>query len=82
MSPRSSPYLLLEESRSADILLLASGLLSRVFERGEFQFRDLFNGPVPSFESNIAYTLRFMIDRKVRLLLRLLICPGEEGTRR
>ncbi|KAI0313537.1 DNA polymerase family B-domain-containing protein [Amylostereum chailletii] len=36
-----------------------------VFEKGECDFRNLFSGPVPTFESNIAYTLRFMIDTKV-----------------
>ncbi|KAL7412360.1 delta DNA polymerase [Mrakia frigida] len=36
-----------------------------IFERGEFQFRDMFNGPISSYESNIAYTLRFMIDNKI-----------------
>ncbi|EIM86884.1 uncharacterized protein STEHIDRAFT_79581, partial [Stereum hirsutum FP-91666 SS1] len=36
-----------------------------VFERGECSFRDLFKGIVSTYESNIAYTLRFMIDTKV-----------------
>jgi hypothetical protein len=39
--------------------------LIRIFDRGEFAFNDMFNGPVTSYESNIAYTLRFMIDNKV-----------------
>ncbi|EDR05542.1 uncharacterized protein LACBIDRAFT_251819 [Laccaria bicolor S238N-H82] len=33
--------------------------------RGECDFQGLFNDVVPTFESNIAYTLRFMIDTKV-----------------
>ncbi|ETW78956.1 hypothetical protein HETIRDRAFT_155985 [Heterobasidion irregulare TC 32-1] len=33
--------------------------------KGECNFRNLFNGPIPTYESNIAYTLRFMIDTKV-----------------
>ncbi|KIK07783.1 hypothetical protein K443DRAFT_622150 [Laccaria amethystina LaAM-08-1] len=33
--------------------------------RGECDFQGLFNDIVPTFESNIAYTLRFMIDTKV-----------------
>lgn len=38
------------------------------FERGELQFRSLFEGQaLLTFESNIAYTLRFMIDHHVRL---------------
>lgn len=36
-----------------------------VFESGEVSFRGLFSGPVTTFESNIPYTLRFMIDTKV-----------------
>jgi DNA polymerase delta subunit 1 len=38
----------------------------RAFENGEVSFRGLFSGPVTTFESNIPYTLRFMIDTKVR----------------
>ena len=38
----------------------------RVFENGEVSFRGLFSGPVTTFESNIPYTLRFMIDTKAR----------------
>lgn len=39
------------------------------FERGEIQFRDTFDGSsLMTFESNIAYTLRFMIDHHVREL--------------
>lgn len=39
----------------------------RLFERGECGFRDFFptGQPCSTFESNIAYTLRFMIDTKV-----------------
>ncbi|KAH7929130.1 hypothetical protein BV22DRAFT_1081793 [Leucogyrophana mollusca] len=38
-----------------------------LFERGECAFRDLYalGQPVATFESNIVYTLRFMIDAKV-----------------
>ncbi|KAI0731291.1 DNA polymerase family B-domain-containing protein [Earliella scabrosa] len=36
-----------------------------LLERGECRFNDLFNTEVATFESNIAYTLRFMIDTKV-----------------
>lgn len=39
-----------------------------MFERGECQYQNLFSvDSVPTFESNIAYTLRFMIDTKVCL---------------
>lgn len=38
------------------------------FERGEINFRTLFDGSsLMTFESNIAYTLRFMIDHGVSL---------------
>ena len=40
-------------------------LFSRMFERGECGFGEFFPGPVATYESNIAYTLRFMIDTKV-----------------
>lgn len=41
-----------------------------MFERGECGYQGLFSGDmVPTFESNIAYTLRFMIDTKVRMSL-------------
>ncbi|PCH44386.1 delta DNA polymerase [Wolfiporia cocos MD-104 SS10] len=36
-----------------------------LFERAECHFRDMFSDQVPTYESNIAYTLRFMIDTKV-----------------
>ncbi|KAI0955116.1 DNA-directed DNA polymerase delta [Taiwanofungus camphoratus] len=36
-----------------------------IFERGECHFRDLFSDQVATFESNVQYTLRFMIDTRV-----------------
>ncbi|KAF8630753.1 hypothetical protein AX17_005348, partial [Amanita inopinata Kibby_2008] len=36
-----------------------------VFERAECTYQNLFNGPVQTFESNIQYILRFMIDTKL-----------------
>ena len=39
---------------------------ARIFERGECNFMDLFGSSISTFESNIVYTLRFMIDAKVR----------------
>lgn len=36
-----------------------------LFERGEMDYKDLYTEPVTTYESNIAYTLRFMIDCKV-----------------
>jgi len=36
-----------------------------IFERGETNFRGLFSGPVLTFESNIPFILRFMIDTNV-----------------
>ncbi|PIL25090.1 hypothetical protein GSI_12979 [Ganoderma sinense ZZ0214-1] len=38
---------------------------SRLFERGECKFDGFFESEVATFESNIAYTLRFMIDTRV-----------------
>jgi len=40
-------------------------LPTRVFERAQCSYQELFGGVVSTFESNIAYTLRFMIDTKV-----------------
>lgn len=38
------------------------------FEKGSIRYKDIFDGEeMVTFESNIAYTLRFMIDHKVRL---------------
>lgn len=38
------------------------------FEQGEVQFLDMFQGPTLTFESNIQFLLRFMIDTKVSSL--------------
>jgi DNA polymerase delta subunit 1 len=35
------------------------------FEQSEVQFLDMFDGPTLTFESNIAFLLRFMIDTSV-----------------
>jgi DNA polymerase delta subunit 1 len=37
----------------------------RAFERGQIDFNGLFPPEIMTYESNIAYTLRFMIDTKV-----------------
>jgi hypothetical protein len=37
----------------------------RVFERAQCTCEELFGAVIPTFESNIAYTLRFMIDTEV-----------------
>jgi hypothetical protein len=40
------------------------------FERGEVNYKEYLDGSaLMTFESNIAYTLRFMIDHHVRLIL-------------
>jgi len=41
----------------------------RLFERGECEFRGLFEGITATYESNIVFTLRFMIDSKVDCIL-------------
>lgn len=38
---------------------------TRIFERGQCSYQDFFGATLTTFESNIAYTLRFMIDTKV-----------------
>lgn len=40
--------------------------LRGLFDRGEIGFGGFFDGPTATFESNIAYELRFMIDKQVR----------------
>lgn len=35
------------------------------FDGGYCAFEDLFSGPYPTYESNIVFVLRFMIDTKV-----------------
>lgn len=35
------------------------------FERGQIDFNGLFPPEIMTYESNIAYTLRFMVDTKV-----------------
>ncbi|POY71963.1 DNA polymerase delta subunit 1 [Rhodotorula taiwanensis] len=47
------------------------------FERGEVQFKDYFDGSsLMTFESNIAYTLRFMIDHHILGMNWLELKPG------
>ncbi|GAA5955930.1 hypothetical protein JCM8115_004364 [Rhodotorula mucilaginosa] len=47
------------------------------FERGEVQFKDFFDGSsLLTFESNIAYTLRFMIDHHILGMNWLELKPG------
>ncbi|KAI9631484.1 hypothetical protein KEM48_014308 [Puccinia striiformis f. sp. tritici PST-130] len=58
--------------------------LSRVknaFERGEVNFREMFTA-CTTFESNIAYTLRFMIDKKVTGMNWLEVPPGSYTLRK
>ncbi|KAA1109894.1 DNA-directed DNA polymerase delta [Puccinia graminis f. sp. tritici] len=45
------------------------------FERGEVNFREMFTA-CTTFDSNIAYTLRFMIDKKVTGMNWLEVPPG------
>lgn len=41
----------------------------RAFERGQIDFHGLFPPEILTYESNIAYTMRFMIDTKVSILI-------------
>lgn len=47
------------------------------FERGEFSFDNFFTGPQMTFESNIAYELRFMIDSGVLGMNWIELPPGK-----
>ena len=38
-----------------------------MFERAQLNYKDMFEQEVTTYESNIAYTLRFMIDTKVTI---------------
>lgn len=40
-----------------------------LFEQGDVQFQDLFENQTQTYESNINYVLRFMIDTKVGFFL-------------
>ncbi|KAA1076934.1 DNA-directed DNA polymerase delta [Puccinia graminis f. sp. tritici] len=51
------------------------GRVKNAFERGEVNFREMFTA-CTTFESNIAYTLRFMIDKKVTGMNWLEVPPG------
>jgi hypothetical protein len=42
----------------------------RAFERGQVDFNGLFPPEIMTYESNIAYTMRFMIDTKVSFSIR------------
>lgn len=53
-----------------------------MFERGECSFMNLFSDTTPTFESNIAYTLRFMIDTKVRALCLYTVTTADSLTGR
>ncbi len=48
-----------------EIFLVLIFYYARLFEGGECSFSDFFSDRTPTFESNIAYPLRFMIDTKV-----------------
>ncbi len=37
----------------------------RIFDQGQCNFQNLFDGPISTYESNIVFVLRFMIDTKV-----------------
>ncbi|KAH8116379.1 DNA polymerase family B-domain-containing protein [Phellopilus nigrolimitatus] len=47
------------------IFVLHPKAVPRVRDKGECSFRDLFHAETPTFESNLPYTLRFMVDTKV-----------------
>lgn len=52
------------------------------FERGEVIFKGFFDGStVMTFESNIAYTLRFMIDKQIVGMNWLQVAAGKWSVR-
>lgn len=56
--------------------------LIRLFERGQVEYKGLFHQETMTYESNIAYTLRFMIDTKVQCAVEVrltLDCWNELG---
>ena len=62
--PKALPRVKDESLRSmSDRSQLISTL--RAFERGQIDFNGLFPPEILTYESNIAYTLRFMIDTRV-----------------
>lgn len=66
--PRSLPRVRDESFSLAGSVLPKLTLLFwylRMFERGECTFNDMFNGITATYESNIVFPLRFMIDTKV-----------------
>ncbi|KZP01626.1 delta DNA polymerase [Calocera viscosa TUFC12733] len=57
-----------EQNPFLKIVLSKPRLLPKIrglFDRGEVDFKGLFMGPIPTFESNISYEMRFMIDCRV-----------------
>ncbi|KZT51942.1 hypothetical protein CALCODRAFT_442347 [Calocera cornea HHB12733] len=57
-----------EQNPFLKITLSKPRLLPKIrglFDRGEVDFKGLFQGPIPTFESNISYEMRFMIDCRV-----------------
>jgi DNA polymerase delta subunit 1 len=55
--------------------------LRGLFDRGEIGFGGFFDGPTATFESNIAYELRFMIDKQVRPGPSGCVVPSDERVR-
>lgn len=49
------------------------------FEDGEIQFGDLFRTPSLTFESNVVFELRFMIDTEVKTSLLGALLTGDFG---
>ena len=76
---RSLPKVRDESSRHRFLLIVRTYGVSRsrVFERGMLQFRDLQLGTA-TFESNIPYTLRFMIDTKVSAMCAIVGCMAND----
>ncbi|CEL61853.1 DNA polymerase delta subunit 1 [Rhizoctonia solani AG-1 IB] len=61
----TSPFLkiILSEARNVPKLIFYGH--SRLFDRGECNYQGLFNGPITTYESNMPFELRFMVDREI-----------------
>lgn len=48
---------------------LTISISARIFDRGECNYQNLFEGEIPTYESNMAFNLRFMIDTKASTIV-------------
>ncbi|CAE6417480.1 unnamed protein product [Rhizoctonia solani] len=58
----TSPFLKIILSEARNLIFYGH---SRLFDRGECNYQGLFNGPITTYESNMPFELRFMVDREI-----------------